>query len=99
MYRSGTIIFLNRSARFVFTYTRGYLVCDEALESLELGLLLGGGDDTGVGRLASQPVVPALTHLLHNISDDTGVGRLASQPVVPALTHLLHNIQYMMIQE
>jgi hypothetical protein len=50
----------------MYTYTGCYLIGDEALEPFELGLLLGGGDHTGVGRLGGQPVVPALTQLLQN---------------------------------
>ena len=47
------------------THTGRELVCDEALEPLELGLLLGRGDGAAVGRLRVEPTeaaVPALHH-------------------------------------
>ena len=50
------------------TYTGSELVRDEALEPLELGLLLGRGDGAAVGRLRVQPAeapVAALHHRQH----------------------------------
>ena len=52
----------------VDSYTGGELVRDEALEPLELGLLLGRGDGAAVGRLRVQPAeapVAALHHRQH----------------------------------
>jgi hypothetical protein len=50
-------------------YTGRELVGDETLESLELCLLLGRGNHTGVGALRCQPVVPTLSHLLYSIKN------------------------------
>ena len=47
------------------TYTGRELIGDEALEPLELGLLLGRGDGAAVGRLRVEPAeaaIPALHH-------------------------------------
>ena len=68
------------------THTGRELIGDEALEPLELGLLLGRGDGAAVGRLRVQPAeapVAALHHRQHVALLDVGV-HLAQDVVLAA---------------